>query len=135
MNGGLSVSPRAGAASFSSAVSSFAVAVSQVEIPVEADSGPSHRADLVAPKSNSAHRQRPWRRMMRFANPRHAHAKEGFIDVAVIGEELCAARLKVAGSEGRDRAFVASDPRACDVDRDHRCEAQEDEQDVVVLGF
>jgi hypothetical protein len=72
MNGGLSVSPRAGAASFSSAVSSFAVAVSQVEIPVEADSGPSHRADLVAPKSNSAHRQSPWRRMMRFANPRHA---------------------------------------------------------------
>src|SRR3954452_4949600 len=95
--------------------------------------GGAIRPDHAAAWSNPAQRRGRgggWRLLLIRAP---AHGKEGSIDVAIIREELRVACRKVAGPEGRDRAAVASDPRACDVDRNHRCEAQEDEQVSLVF--
>jgi len=73
----------------------------------------------------------PWRRSTPFAIPRHPHGKEGPLDVAIVRKELRVARCKVAGSDRSDRAVVEGYSRACVIDRNHRCEDQEDQQDVL----
>src|SRR3978361_1887594 len=53
------------------------------------------------------------------------------IDVALIRTELCTPCLQVAGSKGGYRAAVEGDHGTGDVNRQHRCQAQEGQQVIV----